>query len=79
MVGSVSSLDHVRGLIAGILPGPLPELNADTPLETVPGWDSIVMVRLVILLEEQLGQQLDDAKLEQIEKVGDIEKLVSGS
>lgn len=79
MVGSVSSLDHVRDLIAGIVPGPLPELSASTPLETVPGWDSIVMVRLVILLEAELGRQLDDAVLERIETVGDIENLVSGS
>lgn len=75
----MSSLHRVRELIAGILPGPLPELSAATPLETVPGWDSIVMVRLVILLETELGRQLDDAVLERIETVGDIENLVSGS
>lgn len=79
MVCSVTSVHRVRDLIAGILPGPLPELSAATPLETVPGWDSIVMVRLVILLEAELGRQLDDTVLERIETVGDIENLVSGS
>ena len=37
------------------------------------------MVRLVVSLEEKLGRQLDDAEIESIETVGDVEKLVKAS
>jgi len=66
-------------LILNVLDGPLPQLTSELALGDIPGWDSVRMVRLVVSLEEKLGRQLDDAELESIETVADVEKLIEAS
>ena len=76
---TTSSKLLAHDLIAAVLNGPVPRLSTDLPLGDIAGWDSLVMVRLVVSLEEKLGRQLDDAEIESIETVGDVEKLVKAS
>jgi acyl carrier protein len=71
-----TSPSHAQDLISGVLNGPPPRLSEDVALGDISGWDSVVMVRLVVAIEERLGRQLSDLELEGIETVGDVEKLL---
>jgi acyl carrier protein len=72
-----SSQLRAQDLISEILNGPPARLSEDVTLGDIPGWDSVMMVRLVVAIEEKLGRQLSDAELEGIETVGDVEILLS--
>lgn len=48
----------------------------DSPLEGVPGWDSLAMVNLVVGLENRIGRMLDQDEMENIRVVGDVRKLL---
>jgi len=76
LADSTSSQLHAQDLIAGIVNGPLPQLTESLGLGDIPGWDSVVMVRLVVAIEERLDRPLSDAELEGIETVADVEKLL---
>jgi len=63
-------------LLGDILRRPLPVLAAGDSLHGLAGWDSIMMVRLMLRLEEVLGRELTDAELEGLATVGDVDALV---
>jgi acyl carrier protein len=71
-----TSPSQAQDLISGVLNGPPPRLSEDVALGDIPGWDSVVMVRLVVAIEERLGRQLSDLELEAIETIGDVETLL---
>ncbi len=50
-------------------------LSPQVRLVDVPGWDSIMMVRLMLKLEEMLDRELSDAELEGIDAVADVQRL----
>jgi acyl carrier protein len=53
-------------------------VSSDKVLADIPGWDSLVVVRLVVQLESALGRELEEAELEALERVSDIERLLHG-
>ena len=73
---SGSSQMQAHTLISEVLEGKCPALAADLLLGDISGWDSVIMVRLVVSLENRLGRQLTDSELEAIETVGDVETLM---
>ncbi len=73
---SGSSQMQAHTLISEVLEGKCPALTADFLLGDISGWDSVIMVRLVVSLENRLGRQLTDSELEAIETVGDVEALM---
>lgn len=54
-------------------------LTPDHALADVPGWDSLKTVRLVLQLEGALGRELEEAELESLERLSDVERLLNGS
>jgi acyl carrier protein len=54
----------------------LPAVAHDTRLDTIAGFDSLVMVNLVVRLESMVGRELTENELEQLRTVGDIERLL---
>jgi acyl carrier protein len=46
-------------------------------LAEIPGWDSVVMVRLMVALEEALDRELTESEIEAVTAVSDVERLIS--
>ena len=67
---------EVGTLLADVLQRPLPELGAGMALKDIPGWDSVVMVRLFLRIEERKGRELSEAEIEAISTVGDVARMI---
>lgn len=53
------------------------ELDESSTQETVPGWDSLNMVRLVAELEAQFGVQFDLMEVAEFKSIGAIKDLLA--
>lgn len=53
-------------------------ITSDHALADIPGWDSLKTVRLVVQLESALGRELEEDELASLERVSDVERLLSG-
>jgi len=54
----------------------LPDLTPDTWLDELPRMDSLRMLHVIAMLEDQLGVEIDLAILEHMRQVRDIEAAV---
>lgn len=52
------NIDLARGVIAAALELPTERVPADGTIETVPGWDSIGHVRIILAIETHRGERL---------------------
>jgi acyl carrier protein len=68
-------LPELDRLFSDILQREVTGLALETRLIDVPGWDSIMMVRLMLKLEERLDRELESSELESIEAVADVQRL----
>jgi acyl carrier protein len=69
---------QVASLLAELTQQPEISVPPHQLLADIPGWDSLKMVRLVVRLEGALGRELEEAELETLERVSDIERLIDG-
>jgi acyl carrier protein len=67
----------VDSLISEVAQRNLAAISKTTLLSDIDGWDSLKTVRLVLRLEEVLGRQLSEAELEQLQSVGEVERLLA--
>jgi acyl carrier protein len=67
---------NVETLLAEVMQRPLPPVTGATALKDIAGWDSVVMVRLMLRLEERAGRELGEAELEAIVTVEDVARLI---
>lgn len=51
-------------------------LDAATAAESVPGWDSIRMVSIVLAVEQHFGVRLRSREVDKLRNVGDLAELV---
>ncbi len=63
-------------LICSILGSTVAPLEPDSPLHAIRGWDSLMMVSLVVRIEELLGRELTETELDGLRTVADIQQLV---
>lgn len=70
---------QARELIAEVLRNDVSIPNGDTPLAQLEGWDSLKGVRLVLRLEEIVGRELTEGDIEQLQSVGDVERLLKAA
>ncbi len=52
------------------------ELTPETRILTVKGWDSVALVKMLLLLETQLGFVFDTYDVANIRTVGDVVKMM---
>lgn len=64
-------------LLSGIMQRPVAPLPSSTALAEIPGWDSIMMVRLMLSLEERLGRELTEGEIEGVATIAHVERLMS--
>jgi acyl carrier protein len=67
----------VIDLLSGVMQRPAPPLPSSTALADIPGWDSIMMVRLMLSLEERLGRELTEGEIEGVATIANVERLMS--
>jgi len=68
-------------LLASVLACPEDSLSAEDTIETIPKWDSLNHMRLILQLEEELGCQIetDDAMtLFSVEQIADFLRKKEG-
>jgi acyl carrier protein len=70
---------QARELIAEVLRNDVSIPNGGTPLAELEGWDSLKGVRLVLRLEEIVGRELTEDDIEQLQSVGDVERLLKAA
>lgn len=59
-------------LVESVLRREIGPLDAATPLKDIPGWDSLMMVRLMLRLEELAGRELVETELAAIATLADL-------
>ena len=65
-------------LISEVTKRPTGPLESATMLDTLPAFDSIALVNLVVRLEDTIGRQLLESELEGLRTVGAIDDLLKG-
>jgi acyl carrier protein len=68
----------VNALISELTNRPTGDLDRATALDTIPGFDSIALVNLVVRLESIVGRQLLESEIEGLATVGAIDDLLKG-
>jgi acyl carrier protein len=63
-------------LLAELMKREVPPVADDARLDTIPGFDSLVMVNLVVRLESIAGRELTEAELETLRTIHDVRRLL---
>jgi acyl carrier protein len=63
-------------LLTAVMQRAVAQVQAETAFADIPGWDSIMMVRLMLQLEDIAGRELTELELESLVTVGDAERLM---
>lgn len=66
----------IETLLREVMQRDVPALPLTTALAEVPGWDSIMVVRLMLKLEAMLDRELSEDELDSIRTLGDIARLM---
>jgi acyl carrier protein len=66
-------------LIARALERQASEIPSDGTIETVSGWDSLGHVKILLLLEKELGRLLAPAEIAAIRSVSDIDRILGAA
>ncbi len=73
------ALDRARILIAEALDQPLEHIAAGGDVATVPGWDSLGHVKILMATEAALGRMLQPDEIAAIRGVADIARILDGA
>jgi len=68
---------NVHDILSSALKRPAPQVTPSTMLADIPGWDSVIVVRLMLAIEEAVGRELLESEIEAVTTVADVEKLLS--
>jgi acyl carrier protein len=63
-------------LVARALERATSEVPSNGTIETVPGWDSLGHVKILLLLEVELGRLLTSAEIAAIRSISDIDQVI---
>jgi acyl carrier protein len=70
------TFDAVASALRGICQNPLPDLTPETYLDELPGMDSLRVLHVVAMMEEQFGVEIDVAALDRLQQVQDVVRAV---
>jgi acyl carrier protein len=68
-------ISHIAG-IANVAPE---ELNLRTPFRFIPGWDSLAMLSLIVMYEDEYGKTITNDDIKKATTIGDLEALAMTS
>lgn len=69
-------MEEIHEMLAGILRHEVPPLTPETPFETLPGWDSVVHLSILMEAERRFGLSLTAAQMIGMKTVGDLLALL---
>ena len=69
-------LDRLNTLVADLLELDDLKLTRATTANTVPGWDSLAHVRIVVAAEQAFGLQFSTGEITSLNNVGDLVDLI---
>ena len=59
-------LDRVRGIFSDVFQIPLEQVQAESSPDTIPNWDSLQHLNLVLALEQEFQVQFTPEEIEQL-------------
>ncbi len=71
------STDLARRLMAEAFAVEAGSIGPDTAIGTLDAWDSLAHMRLILALEDHLGEQLDADVVVEIESFSDVERVLA--
>jgi acyl carrier protein len=69
---------RVHRIVSSVLGVPETSVNDDTSPDSVPSWDSMQHLQLVLALEEEFGQHFEVDEIEAMQRVKVIVAVVEG-
>jgi acyl carrier protein len=69
---------RVRRIVSSVLGVPEASISDDTSPDTVPTWDSMQHLQLVLALEEEFGLHFEVEEIEAMQRVTVIVSLIEG-
>lgn len=69
-------IETIREMLAEILRREVPTLTPETPFETLPGWDSVVHLSILMEAERRFGLTFTAAQMIGMKTVGDLLALL---
>ena len=70
-------IDAARSLVAKALERPLESIQSDGSLETIPAWDSLGHVRILLEIEAETGRMLDSEMIATMRSVIDVARALA--
>ena len=71
-------MTDARALVANAIERPIDHVPANGSIETVPGWDSLGHMRIILALEAELGRPIAAGEIVDLASVEAIERLLNG-
>jgi acyl carrier protein len=69
---SQADIDGARLLVAEAMERPVGDVPADGSMDTLPGWDSLAHVRIILAIEDRTGRPLDSEIIGELRSVADV-------
>lgn len=69
---SESDLEIARALVAGVLELPVEAIPLDGSVDTIPAWDSVTHVRILLAIEAETGRPLDSELIATMRSLNDV-------
>lgn len=70
-------MSEIIGHVAGIANVDAAELDSNTAFRSIPGWDSLAMLSLIVMYEDEYGKTITNDELKKAVTIGDLEALSS--
>jgi len=72
MAADDETVRAARSLVAGALATPLQDIPSDGSIHTIPAWDSLGHVRVLMALEAEIGRPLSSDAIAALASVADV-------
>lgn len=63
--------------VATIANVPESDLRADTAFRGIPGWDSLAMLSLIVMFDDEYGRTVTNDELKKASTIADLEALAT--
>lgn len=75
----MTDIDGFLNLVSAELGLPIQREQAELPLESVPGWDSVHLLSLLTVLERETGRQISLPEVLQAKNLDEIYRAAVGA
>jgi acyl carrier protein len=68
--------ERLTNVFREVFDNPLLQIEDDYNAESIPNWDSLAHINLIVLIEEEFGISFSTAEISGFTCVGDVKKLI---